>query len=120
MPRTLELNAGGELELARTAISVRHASVCFAGDVTSRRSGRCIEDVGVTGITRVDVVEHVEGIHPELRHDALPNRERFGDRHVGTEEGWATVCVCADVPDHTQPGPGEDAAGRGLSSEEVS
>src|SRR5579863_3583246 len=74
----LELHAKREFKLTRPAIPGGITSGSLAID------GACAENVAIIRIARIDVIEHVEGVHAELGGHALPNRERLGDRQVGT------------------------------------
>jgi hypothetical protein len=58
----------------------------------------------VVGTERVyGVIEHIEGIHAELRTEFLANREYLHDRKVGIKSSRAMEGVTADVAQLTRP-----------------
>src|ERR1700678_4418501 len=73
------------------------------GAARARRVGTASNCVATTRvhvaarITQVDVVEHVEGIHPELRGVLLCDGDVLHQRHVAVEETWSPGSVAPNV-----------------------
>src|ERR1700735_2878694 len=91
-----------ELQLPRVGGSTRAGRVGTASD----RVAAAAIDIAARG-AQVDVVEDVEGIHPELRRILFCDGDVLHQRHVAVEETRAPGGVAPDVSDGVQAGAAE-------------
>ena len=100
----LKADCHGKLQLTRTVSS---------GHPGNDPGARAV-DAGISRISRIDVVEDVEGIHPELSVDVLVDRSALHDRQVGIKERRPEVAVALNVAKVIEEGPCERSADRSV------
>src|SRR6202034_3594852 len=90
--RWLEFHAQRELHLAWVGINAQRR---LTGDHSVGPGRRC-------WVSRVDNVEAVEGIHPELRENLFTDREILLQREISAEEAWSHEAVPAHIAELIQ------------------
>jgi hypothetical protein len=104
--------AGSEDQSHREFQLTRRRSGCHPGNDPGARA----INATASWISRIDVVEDIEGIKTELGVDVLADRSVLQCGEIGIEERRASVAVALSIAECIEVGPGERSGSRAVGA----